>query len=269
MNYFDLRKFLAEGGIKAKLKENFFEEELQNEGEDKAVEKVAKLFLEEGDEEDEMDSPDYEDTYGANVYPFVTDKEERAARKMHKLGLEEMARTSNTFSLKKDANVSDVRSFMTKVNNLLKTYKSPGQKKPKSRFTDADMDRLADVLKKENFTSKDILDAISEYDNNYRLIESQLEAVHSRTIEVLAAERPIFYHKAWINNGTKVEVDTNIVRSIFAKNGTSLFSKNFEDLITLDNTEQAHSGYTYRYNQMCLSQKERAISLLNLISKVL
>ena len=27
MNYFDLRKFLAEGGIKAKLKENFFEEE--------------------------------------------------------------------------------------------------------------------------------------------------------------------------------------------------------------------------------------------------
>ena len=167
MNYFDLRKFLAEGGIKAKLKENFFEEELQNEGEDKAVEKVAKLFLEEGDEEDdEMDSPDYEDIYGANVYPFVTDKEERASREMNKLGLEEMARTSNTFSLKKDANVSDVRSFMTKVNNLLKTYKSPGQKKPKSRFTDADMDRLADVLKKENFTSKDILDAIEAWNNS-------------------------------------------------------------------------------------------------------
>ena len=167
MNYFDLRKFLAEGGIKAKLKENFFEEELQNEGEDKAVEKVAKLFLEEGDEEDdERDSPDYEDTYGANVYPFVTDKEERASREMNKLGLEEMARTSNTFSLKKDANVSDVRSFMTKVNNLLKTYKSPGQKKPKSRFTDADMDRLADVLKKENFTSKDILDAIEAWNNS-------------------------------------------------------------------------------------------------------
>jgi len=167
MNYFDLRKFLAEGGIKAKLKENFFEEELQNEGEDKAVEKVAKLFLEEGDEEDdEMDSPDYEDTYGANVYPFVTDKEERASREMNKLGLEEMARTSNTFSLKKDANVSDVRSFMTKVNNLLKTYKSPGQKKPKSRFTDADMDRLADVLKKENFTSKDVLDAIEAWNNS-------------------------------------------------------------------------------------------------------
>ena len=40
-----------------------------------------------------------------------------------------------------------------------------------------------------------------------------------------------------------------------------------EDLITLDNTEQAHSGYTYFYNQMCIKQKERAISLINLINK--
>ena len=141
MNYFDLRKFLAEGGIKAKLKENFFEEELQNEGEDKAVEKIAKLFLEEEamyNEEDTMDE----------------------------VNLDEMARTSNTFSLKKDANVSDVRSFMTKVNNLLKTYKSPGQKKPKSRFTDADMDRLSNTLKKDNFTSKDVLDAIEAWNNS-------------------------------------------------------------------------------------------------------
>jgi hypothetical protein len=113
----------------------------------------------------------------------------------------------------------------------------------------------------------DILNAISEYDNNYRLIESQLESVNLRQTEVLAAERPIFYHKVWINNGSKVEVDTNIVRSIFTKKGTSLFSKNMEDLITLDNTEQAHSGYTYFYNQMCIKQKERAISLINLINK--
>jgi hypothetical protein len=146
MNYFDLRKFLAEGGIKAKLKENFFEEELQNEGEDKAVEKVAKLFLEEGDEVEEA-MYNEEDT-------------------MDEVNLDEMARTSNTFSLKKDANVSDVRSFMTKVNNLLKTYKSPGQKKPKSRFTDADMDRLSNTLKKDNFTSKDVLDAIEAWNNS-------------------------------------------------------------------------------------------------------
>ena len=168
MNYFDLRKFLAEGGIKAKLKENFFEEELQNEGEDKDVEKIAKLFLEEGDEEDdEMDSPDYEDTDGANTYPFITDKEERTARKMHKLGLEEMARDPNTFSLiKSNASVEDIRSFMTKVNNLLKTYKSSGQKKPKSRFTDDDMDRLSVVLTKKNFTSKDVLDAIEGWNSS-------------------------------------------------------------------------------------------------------
>jgi hypothetical protein len=141
MNNFDLKKFLAEGGIEARLRENFFEEELQNEGEDKDVEKIAKLFLEEGDEVEEA-------MYGGEDT-------------MDEVNLDEMARTSNTFSLKSDASVSDVRSFMTKVNNLLKTYKSPGQKKPKSRFTDADMDRLANVLKKENFTSKDILDAIA------------------------------------------------------------------------------------------------------------
>ena len=143
MNNFDLKKFLAEGGIEARLRENFFEEELQNEGEDKDVEKIAKLFLEEGDEVEEA-------MYG----------EEDT---MDEVNLDEMARTSNTFSLKSDASVSDVRSFMTKVNNLLKTYKSPGQKKPKSRFTDADMDRLSVVLKKDNFTSKDILDAIAAW----------------------------------------------------------------------------------------------------------
>lgn len=168
MNYFDLRKFLAEGGIKAKLKENFFEEELQNEGEDKDVEEIVKLFLEERDEKDDkMDSPDYEDTYGADTYPFITHDEEEMARKRHKLGLEEMARDPNTFSLiKSNASVEDIRSFMTKVNNLLKTYKSSGQKKPKSRFTDDDMDRLSVVLTKKNFTSKDVLDAIKGWNSS-------------------------------------------------------------------------------------------------------
>jgi len=146
MNNFDLKKFLAEGGIEARLRENFFEEELQNEGEDKDVEKVAKLFLEEGNEVEEV-------MYGGKDT-------------MDEVNLDEMARTSNTFSLKSDAGVSDVRSFMTRVNNLLKTYKSPGQKKPKSRFTDADMDRLSNVLKKENFTSKDVLDAIEAWNNS-------------------------------------------------------------------------------------------------------
>jgi len=156
MNNFDLRKYLAEGGLRARLNENLDPDpELYpdgydfgdlEEGEDKDVEKVAKLFLEEGDD-------DY-------MEEAMTDEE------VNESFLDEMARTSNTFMLAKDASTADVRSFMSKVNNLLKTYKSPGQKKPKSRFTPEDMDRLVDVLKKANFTSKEVLDAIKGWNNS-------------------------------------------------------------------------------------------------------
>ena len=156
MNNFDLRKYLAEGGLKARLNENLDPDpELYpdgydfgdlDEGEDKDVEKVAKLFLEEGDD-------DY-------MEEAMTDEE------VNESFLDEMARTSNTFMLYKDASAADVRSFMNKVNNFLKTYKSPGQKKPKSRFTPEDMDRLTNVLKKANFTSKEVLDAIEGWNNS-------------------------------------------------------------------------------------------------------
>lgn len=156
MNNFDLRRYLAEGGLKARLNENLDPDpELYpdgydfgdlEEGEDKDVEKVAKLFLEEGDD-------DY-------MEEAMTDEE------VNESFLDEMARTSNTFMLAKDASTADIRSFMSKVNNLLKTYKSPGQKKPKSRFTPEDMDRLVDVLKKANFTSKEVLDAIEGWNNS-------------------------------------------------------------------------------------------------------
>ena len=156
MNNFDLRRYLAEGGLKARLNENLDPDpELYpdgydfgdlEEGEDKDVEKVAKLFLEGGDD-------DY-------MEEAMTDEE------VNESFLDEMARTSNTFMLAKDASTADVRSFMSKVNNLLKTYKSPGQKKPKSRFTPEDMDRLVDVLKKANFTSKEVLDAIKGWNNS-------------------------------------------------------------------------------------------------------
>ena len=156
MNNFDLRKYLTEGGLRARLNENLDPDpELYpdgydfgdlEEGEDKDVEKVAKLFLEEGDD-------DY-------MEEAMTDEE------VNESFLDEMARTSNTFMLAKDASTADVRSFMSKVNNLLKTYKSPGQKKPKSRFTPEDMDRLVDVLKKANFTSKEVLDAIKGWNNS-------------------------------------------------------------------------------------------------------
>jgi hypothetical protein len=156
MNNFDLRRYLAEGGLKARLNENLDPDpELYpdgydfgdlEEGEDKDVEKIAKLFLEGGDD-------DY-------MEETMTDEE------VNESFLDEMARTSNTFMLAKDASTADVRSFMSKVNNLLKTYKSPGQKKPKSRFTPEDMDRLTSVLKKENFTSKEVLDAIEGWNNS-------------------------------------------------------------------------------------------------------
>ncbi len=156
MNNFDLRRYLAEGGLKARLNENLDPDpELYpdgydfgdlDEGEDKDVEKVAKLFLEEGDD-------DY-------MEEAMTDEE------VNESFLDEMARTSNTFMLAKDASTADIRSFMSKVNNLLKTYKSPGQKKPKSRFTPEDMDRLTSVLKKANFTSKEVLDAIEGWNNS-------------------------------------------------------------------------------------------------------
>jgi len=156
MNNFDLRRYLAEGGLKARLNENLDPDpELYpdgydfgglDEGEDKDVEKVAKLFLEEGDD-------DY-------MEEAMTDEE------INESFLDEMARTSNTFMLAKDASTADIRSFMSKVNNLLKTYKSPGQKKPKSRFTPEDMDRLTNVLKKANFTSKEVLDAIEGWNNS-------------------------------------------------------------------------------------------------------
>jgi len=135
------KKFLMEG-----MKNDYLAQENIDEGEDKDVEKVAKLFLEEGDD-------DY-------MEEAMTDEE------VNESFLDEMARTSNTFMLAKDASTADIRSFMSKVNNLLKTYKSPGQKKPKSRFTPEDMDRLVDVLKKANFTSKEVLDAIEGWNNS-------------------------------------------------------------------------------------------------------
>jgi hypothetical protein len=128
------------------MKNDYLAQENIDEGEDKDVEKVAKLFLEEGDD-------DY-------MEEAMTDEE------VNESFLDEMARTSNTFMLAKEANTADIRSFMNKVNNLLKTYKSPGQKKPKSRFTPEDMDRLVDVLKKADFTSKEVLDAIEGWNNS-------------------------------------------------------------------------------------------------------
>ena len=76
--------------------------------------------------------------------------------------LDEMARTSNIFKLSQEASLKDVLQFMQRVNDVLKTYKSPGQKRPKKRFTPEEIKALATtMLKPEGFTSKDIIAATS------------------------------------------------------------------------------------------------------------
>ena len=76
--------------------------------------------------------------------------------------LEEMARTSNVFKLSQEADLKQVLQFMQRVNDVLKTYKSPGQKRPKKRFTQEEIKALATaMLKPEGFTSKDVIAATS------------------------------------------------------------------------------------------------------------
>jgi len=76
--------------------------------------------------------------------------------------MEEMARTANIFKLSQEASLKDVLQFMQRVNDVLKTYKSPGQKRPKKRFTPEEMKALATaMLKPEGFTSKDVIAATS------------------------------------------------------------------------------------------------------------
>ena len=76
--------------------------------------------------------------------------------------LDEMARTANIFKLKDGAGLKDVLQFMQRVNDVLKTYKSPGQKRPKKRFTPEEMKALATAMvNPEGFTSKDVIAATS------------------------------------------------------------------------------------------------------------
>ena len=76
--------------------------------------------------------------------------------------LEEMARTSNVFKLSQEADLKQVLQLMQRVNDVLKTYKSPGQKRPKKRFTPEEIKALATaMLKPEGFTSKDVIAATS------------------------------------------------------------------------------------------------------------
>lgn len=76
--------------------------------------------------------------------------------------LSEMPRTSNIFKLSQNADMKQVLQFMQRVNDVLKTYKSPGQKRPKKRFTPEEMKALAVTMVQDGgFTSKDVIAATS------------------------------------------------------------------------------------------------------------
>jgi len=121
------------------------------------------------EDDDTEDGPEYEDLYGADVPPFITPEEYarrklRYAEKQGKIDsdyiddLDEMARTSNIFKLSQEASMKDVLQFMQRVNTVLKTFKSPGQKRPKKRFTPEEMKALATAMvNPDGFTSKDII----------------------------------------------------------------------------------------------------------------
>lgn len=80
--------------------------------------------------------------------------------------LEEMARTSNVFKLKGNHTYDEVLRFMERVNNILKSYKTPGQKRPKKRFSAEDMKKVATALTSSSgFTSKDIRLAVDAYNS--------------------------------------------------------------------------------------------------------
>ena len=106
-------------------------------------------------EEDDITPPGIEDMspdpiFGAD--PSYVEEEE----------LSEMPRTSNIFKLSQNADMKQVLQFMQRVNDVLKTYKSPGQKRPKKRFTPEEMKALATaMLSPEGFTSKDVIAATS------------------------------------------------------------------------------------------------------------
>ena len=80
--------------------------------------------------------------------------------------LKEMARTSNVFKLKGNHTYDEVLRFMERVNNILKTYKTPGQKRPKKRFSAEDMKKVATALTSSSgFNSKDIRLAVDAYNS--------------------------------------------------------------------------------------------------------
>jgi vacuolar-type H+-ATPase subunit I/STV1 len=90
--------------------------------------------------------------------------------------------------------MKQVLQFMQRVNDVLKTYKSPGQKRPKKRFTPEEMKALATaMLSPEGFTSKDVIAATS-YNSpaqaNKFLKALEMKGLISLTSQLKKAQEP-------------------------------------------------------------------------------
>jgi len=116
-----------------------------------ALDRAEQMAADSRPEDDEITPPGIEDMSPDSMFgedPSYVEEEE----------LSEMARTSNVFKLKDGAGLKDVLQFMQRVNDKLKTFKSPGQKRPKKRFTPEEMKALATAMvNPDGFTSKDII----------------------------------------------------------------------------------------------------------------
>jgi hypothetical protein len=116
-----------------------------------ALDRAEQLAADSRPEDDEITPPGIEDMSPDSMFgedPSYVEEEE----------LSEMARTSNVFKLKDGAGLKDILQFMQRVNDVLKTFKSPGQKRPKKRFTPEEMKALATAMvNPDGFTSKDII----------------------------------------------------------------------------------------------------------------
>tara|TARA_R110000787_G_scaffold129693_6_gene241511 strand:+ start:1393 stop:2625 length:1233 start_codon:yes stop_codon:yes gene_type:complete len=123
-----------------------------------ALDRAEQLAADSRPEEDEDDFSDEDTAAAQKDFRDESDAMFGKPSFVEEEGLEEMARTSNVFKLKDGAGLKDVLQFMQRVNDVLKTFKSPGQKRPKKRFTPEEMKALATAMvNPDGFTSKDII----------------------------------------------------------------------------------------------------------------
>lgn len=55
-----------------------------------------------------------------------------------------------------------IAEFMIRVNNLLRTYRSPGARRPKKRYSASDIKNLVILMQAGKFTSDDIINAVED-----------------------------------------------------------------------------------------------------------